>query len=81
MEAGGGGEGEVGEAGLEGEGGYGCVGAIGGKWVRGFLDGRGGDAYKPDWVELVVFWRSSRTLESFGICGFSQPCGLWAWWV
>ena len=32
--------------------------------------------YKPDWVELVVLWTSSKTLESFGICGFGQFFGL-----
>lgn len=36
----------------------------------------GGYAYKPDWVELDVFLRSSRTLESLGICGLQSICGL-----
>ena len=36
-----------------------------GWWGRGY-------AYKPDWVELVVFLRSSRTLESFGIYSYGQ---------
>lgn len=37
--------------------------------VLGGLDGGVGGAYKPDWVELDVFLRSSKTLESLGICG------------
>lgn len=34
--------------------------------------GGGGFAYKPDWVELDVFLRSSRTVESSGICAFCK---------
>ena len=34
-----------------------------------------GDAYKPVWLEFDVFLRSSRTLESFGICACGQFLG------
>ena len=54
---------------------------LGGGLVRGVVrvGGRGGGfAYKPEELELDVFLRSSRTLESFGICvcGQSVDCEL-----
>ena len=42
--------------------------------------GWGGAAYKPDWVELDVFLRSSRTLESSGIWASLSICGVPARW-
>lgn len=82
MEATDSGEGEVGEGGLEWEGGHVGVGA---EWsyVSGVpegLNGRVVDAYKPDWVELEVLCRSSKTLESFGICGFVNFV-FWVLWI
>ena len=43
--------------------------------VLGVLDGGVEGAYKPDWVELDVFLRSSKTLESLGIYGQGQSVG------
>lgn len=76
MEAADGGEGKVGEGGLEGEGGYVGVGAVG--LIRGVVGGvlrMGEGAYKPDWVDMLLFLRSSKTLELFGICGDGQLVG------
>ncbi len=68
LEAADGGEGEVGEGGLEGEGGYIGVGAegVGLEALRRILRVERG-AYKPDWVDMFLFLRLSKTLELFGI--------------
>lgn len=42
------------------------------------VDGGGRGAYKPVWLEFDVFLRSSKTLESSGICGNGEFFGLWA---